>query len=222
MRSLILMMLLGNIGLYAYFNRTLFLPAPASQQLAEIEPEKVVIFNPQQIEALPKKAAVAPPALILDPIVTTCHEWGVFTGANQTRAEQAIKALGLSFTVTPQSSSQAKRFWVYRQPLPNAEAAQAKVVELKALGVEDLFVVQEPKWKFAISFGVFEDEQLATKLLNDLKAKGVKNVTKSIRNQGKEAASFKIMGLTESNLQAVEKLQPDFPEATLNEVGCGN
>ena len=222
MRSLILMLLLGNIGLYAYFNRALYLPAPASQQLVEIQPEKVVVLNPSQIAALTKKVVVVPPALILDQIVTTCYEWGVFTGANQTRAEQAIKALGLKFTVKPQSSSQAKRFWVYRQPLPNAEAAQAKVLELKALGVQDLFVVQEPKWRFAISFGVFEDEQLATKLLNDLKAKGVKNVTKSIRNQGKDAASFKIVDLTESNLQAVEKLQPDFPEATLNEVACVN
>ena len=84
----------------------------------------------------------------------------------------------------------------------------------------DIFVVLEPKWRNAISFGVFEDEQLANKLLNELKAKGVKDVVKALRNQGKGHSSLIFNNLAANQITALKQLKSEFPEAALKEVGC--
>jgi hypothetical protein len=122
--------------------------------------------------------------------------------------------------VKEQTSLEAKRFWIYKKPLKSVEAAQAKALELKALGIQDLYIVQDVRWKNAISFGVFEDEQLATNLLNELKAKGVKEVMKALRNQGKGHASLQFNKLTDTEIIELKKLKPAFPEANLKKVDC--
>lgn len=219
-KSFVWLLIVINLGLLAYFNQARFLPSAPQPKMPEIYPEKIAILNQQQVEALPKKNLDLSSPLILEPVVTTCFEWGIFTGESLNRAQAAIEKLALKPEMKEQTSQEAKRFWVYRLPAKTAEEAQQKAQELKALGIEDLFVVQEPKWKNAISFGVFEDEQLATNLLNELKAKGVKNLVKSLRNQGKNNVSFQFNALTDDQVLALKKLKPSFPQASLNEVSC--
>lgn len=222
MKQLFWVLALFNLGLFAYFNAEFILPSKPQAKLAEINPEKIKILSQAQIEALPKKAvpSTAPVAEQATPIATSCFEWGVFTDTNIANAQSATAKLALQATLKQQTSQQAKRFWVYRPPLKSTQEAQLKAAELKALGVEDLFVVQEKKWKNAISFGIFEDEQLAIKLLNELKAKGVKDVAKALRNQGKGHASLLFSNLAETDVAELKKLKPDFPEADLKEVSC--
>ncbi|MDO9364922.1 MAG: sporulation protein [Methylotenera sp.] len=222
MKQLFWILALFNLGLFAYFNAGHILPSKPQAKLAEINPEKIIVLSQAQLEALPKKTV---PSLTLlpeqtAPIAASCFEWGIFSDTNIANAQSAISQLALSATLKQQSSQQAKRFWVYRAPLRSAAEAQLKAAELKALGVENLFVVQDAKWKNAISFGIFEDEQLAIKLLNELKAKGVKDVVKALRNQGKGHASLLFSNLTETDVAALKKLKPDFPYASLKEISC--
>jgi hypothetical protein len=238
MKKLVWLLVLINVGLLAYFNKDVILPnAPKAASLA-IHPEKISILTQQQIDALPKKgsastvASITPPTVDTSstantapvtepaPIKTTCYEWGVFSAASLTGAQTAVSNLSIQTTVKEQSSLEAKRFWVYKPPLKSVEAAQAKALELKALGIQELYIVQDAKWKNAISFGVFEDEQLATNLLNELKAKGVKEVVKALRNQGKGHASLQFNKLTDTEVIELKKLKPEFPEADLKEVAC--
>jgi hypothetical protein len=135
-------------------------------------------------------------------------------------AQTAVSKLSLQAATIEQTTQDAKRFWVYRPPLKTAQEAQIKAAEFKAMGVQDIFVVQEPKWRNAISFGVFEDEQLATKLMNELKAKGVRDVVKALRNQGKGHFSLLFKNLAEPQVTALKQLKPTFPEAELKEVSC--
>ena len=240
MKKLIWLLVLINVGLLAYFNKDVILPSAPKATIVSIQPEKISILTQQQVDALPSKgstpaaptspAAITPPTVdataaantahVASPANSACYEWGVFSAANLTGAQSALSKLSLQATVKEQSSKDAKRFWVYKPPLKSAEAAQAKALELKALGVNELYVVQEAKWKNAISFGVFEDEQLATNLLNELRAKGVKEVVKSLRNQGKGHASLQFNKLTDAEVLALKKLKPDFPEADIKEVAC--
>ncbi|MBA3695218.1 MAG: sporulation protein [Methylotenera sp.] len=219
MRVLVLFLILVNLGLLAYFNRELFLPSVPQQQFTEISPEKITVLNQQQIEAMPKKVATPPPPL---DIAKACMEWGVFSDNNLATAQGELIKLSLQATVKSETSQDAKRFWIYKPPLKSPQEALAKAAELKALGIEDIFVVQEPKWKNAISFGVFEDEQLATKLLNELKTKGVKDAVKALRNQGKVHSSLLLTGLTDTEIATLRKLKPEFPAANLKEVSCPN
>jgi hypothetical protein len=217
MKWLVWFLLLVNVGLLAYFNQSHFMPSIAPVKQPEISPEKISILNPEQVNALPKKAAElpAPP-----PVATACYEWGVFSGNGIANAQAAVSNLSLQATIKEQSSLEAKRFWVYRPPLKSAAEAQAKAEEIMALGVDELFVVQEAKWKNAISFGVFEDEKLATNLLKELKAKGVKDVVKALRNQSKSNASLLFDHLTDAQVASLERLKPDFPQAELQKTNC--
>ncbi|MDI1298033.1 SPOR domain-containing protein [Methylotenera sp.] len=241
MKKLVWLLVLINVGLLVYFNKDVILPSAPKAALLAIHPEKISIVNQQQIDALPKKgtqATVPPtepitpptedttatvnatPAPEPTPTKTACYEWGVFSATNLTGAQAAVSKLSLQPVVKEQSPLDSKRFWVYKAPLKSVEAAQAKALELKALGIQDLYIVQEPRWKNAISFGVFEDEQLATNLLNELKAKGVKEVVKALRNQGKGHASLQFNKLTDTEVIELKKLKPEFPEADLKEVAC--
>ena len=149
-------------------------------------------------------------------------EWGVFSDINLASAQSELSKLSIQSIVKEESSQDAKRFWVYKPPMKTSQEALAKAADLKALGIEDIFVVQEPKWKNAISFGVFQDEQLATKLLNELKAKGVKDAVKALRNQGKVHSSLLLTGLTDTEIATLKKLKPEFPAANLTETSCPN
>lgn len=223
MRALVLFLVLVNIGLFAYFNRERFLPTVPQAPFSEINPEKITILNAEQVAALPKKVASPPPPPAQEPSTTkVCMEWGVFSDINLASAQSELAKLSLQSTVKQESSQDAKRFWVYKPPMKNQQEALAKAAELKALGIDDIFVVQEPKWKNAISFGVFQDEQLATKLLNELKAKGVKDAVKALRNQGKVHSSLLVTGLTELDIASLKKLKPEFPAANLTETSCPN
>lgn len=236
MKWLVSVLVILNLGLLIYFNLDHILPNAPLAKVAEITPEKITVLSLKQIETLPKKVAelanatrpklTAEPA-IANPIVgdnvvgnNACFEWGVFSPASLSDAQSAIAKLNLQATVREQTSQQAKRFWVYKPPLKTAEEAQSKAIELKALGITDLFVVQELRWRNAISFGVFEDEQLANKLLNELKAKGVKEVVKSVRNQGKGHSSLLFSNLAANQITALKQLKSDFPEAALKEMTC--
>ena len=62
-KKFILILIFINLGLLIYFNADLILPSPAKAVTAEINPEKIKILAPQQIESLPKKSAEASSAI---------------------------------------------------------------------------------------------------------------------------------------------------------------
>jgi len=223
MRHFFWLLALINIGLLAYFNLDYILPNKPQLKLAEIDPDKIQVLSQKAIDALPKKEKAPPPTATPTPPpeqTSACFEWGVFTDTNLANAQKALAKRGLTATLKEQSPVQPKRYWVYRPPLKTMVEAQKKATELKAFGVEDLFIVQEGKWKNAISFGNFEDEQLATKLLQELQAKGVKNVEKISRSQGDAHYSLMLSNLTEENSAELRKLKPNFPAADLKQTSC--
>ncbi|MDI1308398.1 MAG: sporulation protein [Methylotenera sp.] len=243
MKKLVWFLVLINVALLSYFNIDRILPNSPTVTLPAIQPEKIRILNQKQIDALPKKDVPAKtpstvPTSLLSvntstteittlapepepaPITTACYEWGVFSAAHLTGAQFAVSKLSIQPIVKQQTSLEAKRFWVYKTPLKSVEAAQAKALEFKALGIQDMYIVQDARWKNAISFGVFEDEKLANHLLNELKAKGIKDVVKALRNQGKGQASLQFNKLTDTQIIELKKLKSEFPEAEFKEVSC--
>lgn len=219
MKKLVWLLVVVNVALLAYFNLDYILPNTPVAKWPALNPEKISLLSQQQIDELQKKAVIAaePIAAVVS---TSCYEWGIFSATNIADAQTAASKLSLQPTTKEQTSQDAKRFWVYKPPLKSAQEAQAKAAQLKALGVQDLFVVQEPKWRNAISFGVFEDEKLAIKLMNELKAKGVRDVVKTLRNQGKGHFSLLFSHLAETQATEIKLLKADFPEADLKEVTC--
>ncbi len=223
MKALIWLFLLLNLGLLVYFNLDVIAPSTPKIQWAEIEPDKINLLSEADIKTLPKKASTTEKTAIAAPAVqdlSACFEWGVFSESTVEKAKNAAISLSLKPTVKDQQNQAAKRFWVFIPPLASTEEAQKIAEELKILGIEDLFVVQEPKWRNAISFGLFEEEQLATALLDELKAKNVQNVEKSLWQQDKAQSNLLFTQLSAAEVTKLETLKAKFPEARLNKISC--
>jgi len=222
-------LLLLNVVLLAYFNMPDEPVAVANLgSHAAIQPEKIKLLNAKEIASLPSKApkaetdpAAAPAAPVqLPQINAACYEWGSFSSAGLARAQNILTKFALQGVVKQQTSQEAVRYWVYIPSRPSFELAQQKMAELKARGVEESFIIQEPQFKYAISLGVFKDEQLATKLLEELRAKGVVSAVKGIRNQEKGQSSLLINNMSGDTAAEIEKLKPDFPGSELKQVAC--
>ena len=78
------------------------------------------------------------------------------------------------------------------------------------MGVTELFIVQDSQWRNAISFGLFQDETLASALLTDLQAKGVKGATKALRSPGKSLNSLLIKAVSSAAALELDKIKPEF------------
>jgi hypothetical protein len=223
MKLLIWLLVLLNVGLLAYFNMDLIVPKPAMADRS-IQPEKLQILSETELAAMPTKVT-APPAVAEAPVAvvgaSSCYKWGNFTKTNLPAAQVVLARLGLQSVINQEVITQEdKRFWVYYPPLKTAVLAQQKAAEIKALGVDELFIVQDSQWRNAISFGLFQDEQLAKNLFNDLQTKGVKGVVMSLHNPGKSLTSLLIKAVSADAALELHKIKPEFIGTDLAPAAC--
>jgi hypothetical protein len=223
MKLLAWLLVLLNIGLLVYFNLDVIAPKPALADRS-INPDKLKILSQAELEAIPKKAA--PVALEAVPVsalegATSCYKWGSFTQSNLPAAQVVLVRLGLESLVNQeQGAKEDRRFWVYYPPLKSAELAQEKANEIQAMGVDELFIVQDSQWRNAISFGLFQEEQLASSLLKELQQKGVKGATKALRTPGKSLSSLLIKSVTPATALELQKIRPEFVGTELTPAAC--
>lgn len=223
MRLAIWLLLLLNVLLLAYFNLAQVDGRSREQAIAAnhlpLQPEKIQLLTPEEIAQLPKKAAPAEPA----PVEATqygCYEWGSFSSVNLQRARDALANFSLDATVKQQTSKEATRYWVYIPRQASLQAAQTNLEKLHNLGIQESFIVLEPQWRYAISLGVFKDEQLASKLLEEVRGRGVTSAVKGVRNQEKGQSSLVINNMSADIADEIEKLKPNFPGSELKQVSC--
>jgi len=80
--------------------------------------------------------------------------------------------------------------------------------------------VKESQWRNAISLGLFRDETLATKFLEDLRERGVRSAVKGQRNHEGELADYLIKNVTPTQLEELSKRSLEFPGSELRPVDC--
>ncbi len=163
--------------------------------------------------------ALAMPSIPAKPEL--CLEWGLFSGDDLRRAEQALETLKLGSKLVQYKTVKPDGYWVYITPRRTLQEAQKKEEELKNLGVPESFIIREnSKWQYAISLGIFATEEAALKFLAQLRDKGVKSAVSGPRNQATDVASFQIKDTSETITAAVTKLKLDFPGSELKAVEC--
>ncbi len=194
MRTAFLILLLANLGFFAWWRYgsppdAAADPAPLARQ---IDPEKLKIVAPKDLPppAPPKPAAAAriepvqpPPP---PPVALKCMEWGSFTIADAPRAEKALESLALGARLAQRRTEETAGWWVFIPPQPKVpnvrQAALRKAAELRALGVEDYFIVQEEgQYRWALSLGVFRTEDAARARLAALRTQGVRSAVVGAR-----------------------------------------
>lgn len=202
MRTAFLFLILANV---AFFVWARFVSpadpgvdtAPLSRQ---IEPQKLRIVAPGEAPMAQSKPAAAPaaPPPVAAPaapppaaavasapapppkpapaaLVASCMEWGSFTLFDAPRAEKALEPLALGNRMGQRRTEELAGWWVFIPPQGSRQLALRKAAELKGLGVEDYFVVQEEgALRWALSLGVFRNEDAAQARLAALQKLGVR------------------------------------------------
>jgi hypothetical protein len=194
MRGLFLLLVFANLTVYAWWHYQS--PAGAGldrQPLArQIEPEKLKIVPPAELAAPParKPAVPAAPAAPATPAAPAagpaaaatsalaplaCLEWGSFTLTDAPRAETLLEPLALGTRLAQRRTEETAGWWVFMPPQGNRQAALKKAAELKSLGIDEFFVVpDEGPYRWALSLGVFRNEDAAQARLAALRAQGVR------------------------------------------------
>lgn len=162
MRTAFLVLLLANAAFFAWSRYSGSVAPAADAVLArKSEPDKLKIVPPPE----PRAAAGA-----------ACLEWGAFTLSESMRAEKALEPLALGERLAQRRTGQSAGWWVFIPPQGTREAALKKAAELKALGVNDYFVMgEEGDAPWAVSLGVFRTEQAALARLAELREQGVRS-----------------------------------------------
>jgi hypothetical protein len=223
MKLLVWLLVLLNVGLLVYFNLDIIAPKPVAADRS-IMPEKLIVLSQTELDAIPQKViapiAEAAPVAVLESD-SSCYKWGNFTKTNLPAAQVVLVRLGLQSSINQEKSdNEDRRFWVYYPPLKSAELAQVKAAEIKEMGVDELFIVQDSQWRNAISFGLFQDEQLASALLSDLTAKGVKGATKALRSPGKSLSSLLVKNVNAGAALELQKIKPEFVGTDITPAAC--
>ena len=202
MRTFFFLLLLANALFFAFdaFSDILF-PGEAQLLQQQIKPETIKLLAAPEVARTAKRAqAVA------------CVEWGAFTGEETGRAQEALAPLALGAKLTPRRIDEAAAWWVFIPPQGSRQAATIKTGELKRLGIDDYFIVQEdPKVRFAISLGVFRTQEAAMNRLEHLRSKGVRTAQLGARDTQVQKIWFQVRDVPEAVVAKLNELRQGFP-----------
>jgi hypothetical protein len=231
MRAVFLLLIAANLALFAWARYYAGAdgttdPEPLRRQL---KPESIRILTGPELAGLPALkpkpgmeaaqgalAAAAPGASAEAPPApaapAACTEWGGFAIAEAPRAEQALAPLALGARLTQKRSDETAGWWVFIPPQGNRAAALKKTAELKSLGVDDFFVIQdEGKSRWAVSLGVFSSEEAARSRLDALRAKGVRSAQTGERETPVTKVWFQARGAVAAQQAKLREIAQAFP-----------
>jgi hypothetical protein len=219
-RALFLALVAANLALAAWM--TSFAPdlvsdpRPMAQQ---IEPGKLRIVGPGEPQAA---GAAGTPAERAAP-AAACLEWGGFAVAEAPKAIEAIAPLALGDKLVQRRTDETAGWWVYVPSQGSRAAAQKKAAELKALGVEDYFIVQdEGPQRWALSLGVFRSEDLAKGRLEALKARGVRSAQVGERQTPVQKVWLQVRGADAAQQAKLRETAPGFAGTEIRDCGAGS
>ncbi len=202
MRLFFFILLLVNALVFAYYHYREQQANPGRPALPALSAERIRLVGAE------------PANVQTEPL--SCWSWAGFKAEELDAARAELDALGLGDKL---QQSTKEEYWLHIPPLKNKAEAEKKLAELKALTIEDGALLEERgKWRFAISLGVYPNEDAATVRLNQLKEKGVKSARLLRREVPGEA--FAVQAIDAKTAAALSKLQARFGETVLQKVAC--
>ena len=150
-----------------------------------------------------------------------CLEWSDFSGPDLARATAELSALQLADKLSQRQIERDIGYWVYIPPLRTKAAVNRKIAELKALGIREYFVMQNPgRWLNAISLGIFKTQDAAQNFHHHLQTKGVHTARVGERVGKLKATVFLLNGVDAATQVKLTAMQKDFAGSTLNSIPC--
>ena len=220
MRALFLLLVAANLALFAW-SRYYAAPDGASDPepaRRQVTPESIRLLAGPELAGLP----LLKPRPSTDPAPAgatgSCAEWGGFSVAESPRAEQALEPLALGARLSQRRSEEKAGWWVFIPPQGNRPAAQKKTAELKALGIDDYFILQEENnMRWAVSLGVFSSEDAAKARLEALRAKGVRSAQSGERDTLVTKIWLQVRGADAALQARLKEIAKSLPGTELRE-----
>jgi hypothetical protein len=210
------LLLMANIAFFLVMRFMAGQPTDGRSEHVELHADQIkLVAAPQtQGQSSPTQEGVkASPAI--------CVQWGKFAGNELSRAEDALRGLGLEGKFSTSQVEEQNGYWVYIPPLKSKQDATKKIDELKKLGVEDVLLIQgEGKWKYAISLGVFSTEEAANTYLAQIRAKNVKSAKAGARSKDTGEASLILQDVGDSLMAQIVALKQGFPGSEVQAIEC--
>jgi hypothetical protein len=174
----------------------------------QLNREAVRLLTPEDVAALRRDA----------PKVVACMVLGSFNLGDTDKVDALLAPLALGSRLSQHRIEETAAWWVFMPPQAGREGAQKKVAELRRLGVEDYFIIQDdPKLQFAISLGVFRSEDSARSRLEELRGRGVRTAQVGRRATPVQRLSYEIRSVDEPLAAKLKELGAGFPGAELKE-----
>jgi len=221
-KTVSLLLLLANLGFFAwiYFGagRASDEPQLMEQQL---NPQAIRLLRADQVAALAAERTKQAPERVKSPpkvALAACLELGAFGLGDAVRVQQALEPLGLGSRLSQRRAEEVASYWVFMPPQRNRQAANQKAAELRKLGVEDFFIVQEdPNFRFAISLGVFKTEEAARARLAELRTKGVRTARVGPRETSVQKVYFAVRDVPDALASRLNDLRQSFAGSELKD-----
>ncbi|MEN3367553.1 MAG: hypothetical protein V7606_4827 [Burkholderiales bacterium] len=217
-------LLLANAGLFMYRQGDTMSdgrePARMSNQL---NADKVKLMPAAQGSAAssnaPREVAVAPPQPAANKVEASCTEIGNFAAGDARRFEARLAAQSLGDRVRQRNIQEIMSHVVYIPPQGGKEEADKKVEELRRLGIDDIYIIQDDSsLRWAISLGVFKEEERARAHLAELTRKGVRSARIGPHSVGGAMVTFQLRDLDADAKARLERIKEDFPKQEIR--GC--
>lgn len=179
-------------------------------------------LNAEKIRLLPASAVQSAVQAVAQ-VPSVCMEWGSFADSDLARATAVLSPLKLGNRLTQRQVEHVNGYWVYLPPLKSSAEVEQKITEIKALGLEEYFVVQDAgKWHNAISLGVFKTQEAALKFRDSIKVKGMKSARAGERMSKRTFTLFVLKDPDAGVTAKMAVLQKDFPGSELKAAACDN
>jgi len=206
LKASFLLLVLANVAFFAY-SQGYFAELSNADDAALRQPlnaEKIRLLSGAQVASLPKIKTM--------PKMSACLEWGTFAPADVLRVEQALQSLALGDRLSQRRQDDPASWWVFVPPQGSKPNADKKLGELKRLGVEDYFMIQdEGKWRYAISLGVFSSQEAANKRLEALRARGVRTAQAAMRDSSTPKVTLQIRDGGDAAVARVNEIKSTYP-----------
>ncbi len=224
------LLLLANAALFAYQRGYLEPLLPSGREPGRISRQ----LNADKIKLIPEPKAAATPETAPDaaastatsagttvaaapisktPAVSTCTEFGNFNAEDAKRFSAQLAALSLGDRMSRREVPGAISHIVYIPPQADKDAAEKKAGELRRLGVNDFYIIQDnSSLRWGISLGVFKLEEAARAYLTTLNQKGVHSARIGQRSASSGLTAFQLRNLDATAKSAVEKIKTGFPK----------
>ena len=219
MRTVFFLLVLANLAFFAWSYLGSHASGEAQLVDQQLNPQAIRLLTPEQRAALAaERTKPTPPPPAPKVVVTACMELGAFNLADVPRVEQALEPLALGARLSQRHAEEIAGYWVFIPPQSGRQAANRKAAELKKLGVDDFFIVQEDsKFRYSISLGIFKTEDAAKSRLEQLRAKGVRTGRVGARETTVQKVYFVVREVPDALAAKLNELRQGFPGTELKE-----